>query len=212
LPSVYVPVPSKSPQEKLALLLGRFESKFVKADGCWLWHGAIDRWARGGYGRFGYMGRNDKAHRVAWILYKGPIPDGLHVLHTCDVRSCVNPNHLWLGTNDDNILDKAKKHRGGVIGEKNPHSRLTADKVREHGHAAHKPAHGADPGTPHERLNRLHAQPGRPEGAMAGGPNGAAMAPEPMAPNPGMAPPGIGAPAPSMGAGPSTDTEEGDQS
>lgn len=81
-----------------------------------------------------------------------------------------------------------------------------------HGHAAHPRAHGADHGTAHERLNRLHAQPGRPEGSMAaGGGSGAPMqeAP-PMAPNPGMAPPPMGAP-PSMGAGPATDDEEGDQ-
>lgn len=80
-----------------------------------------------------------------------------------------------------------------------------------HGHGAHPRAHGADHGTPHERLNRLHAQPGRPEGAMAaGGANGAPMQAPPMAPNPGMAPP-MGAPGPSMGAGPSPDDEEGEQ-
>lgn len=80
----------------------------------------------------------------------------------------------------------------------------------KHGHGAHKAAHGADPGTPHERLNRLHAQPGRPEGAMHGGGPGP-MPPAPMAPNPGMGAP-MGAPGPSMGAGPSTDDEGGDQS
>lgn len=80
-----------------------------------------------------------------------------------------------------------------------------------HGHGAHKPAHGADPGTPHERLNRLHAQPGRAEGAMHGGAPEPMQAPAPMAPNPGMGAP-MGAPGPSMGAGPSTDDEEGEQS
>lgn len=75
----------------------------------------------------------------------------------------------------------------------------------KHGHKAHRPAHGADPGTPHERLNRLHAQVGRPEGAMHGG--------APMPPSmPDAAPPMMGAP-PAMsppGAGPSTDSDEGE--
>jgi hypothetical protein len=83
---------------------------------------------------------------------------------------------------------------------------------QKHGSGAHRPAHGADPGTPHERLNRLHAQPGRAEGAMhAGAPPPPPMQ-APMAPNPGMAPPGMGASGPSMGAGPSTDDSEDSQS
>lgn len=86
----------------------------------------------------------------------------------------------------------------------------------KHGHKAHGPAHGADAGTPHERLNRMHAQPGRPEGAMMQQP-GAAPAPSPVpsAPPMGMgasAAPGAPMGAPPMGAGPSTDDEEGDQS
>lgn len=76
----------------------------------------------------------------------------------------------------------------------------------KHGHKAHHAAHGADPGTPHERLNRLHAQPGRPEGAMHGS---AGPAPMPsMGATPPTAPPMGGAP---MGAGPATDSEEGEQ-
>jgi hypothetical protein len=73
----------------------------------------------------------------------------------------------------------------------------------KHGHKAHHAAHGADPGTPHERLNRLHAQPGRPEGAMHGG--GLPAGP--------TAPPGIGGAmgGASLGAGPATDDEEGEQ-
>ena len=51
------------------------------------------------------------AHRAAWVLFKGPIPLGLQVLHSCDNSSCVNPDHLWLGTNDDNVVDKMNKGR-----------------------------------------------------------------------------------------------------
>lgn len=80
----------------------------------------------------------------------------------------------------------------------------------KHGHGAHKRAHGSDEGTAHERLNRMHAQPGRAEGAMhAGGSSGAAAPPSPMAaplaPNSGMAAPDMGAP------GPSIDSDEGEQ-
>lgn len=75
-----------------------------------------------------------------------------------------------------------------------------------HGHGAHRPAHGADPGTPHERLNRRHAIPGRPEGAMH---DGGEMPAPPM----GGSPMAGGMPGgQSMGAGPSTDGEEGEQS
>lgn len=86
-----------------------------------------------------------------------------------------------------------------------------------HGHKAHPPAHGADPGTAHERLNRLHAMPGRAEGAMHGmnqGESGGAGVPEaPQMPAMGAGPPmASGPPGASMGAGPSTDSEEGDQS
>jgi len=64
------------------------------------------------------------SHRVAYELFVGPIPDGLSVLHKCDVTLCVNPDHLFLGTQQDNMADAASKHRLHV-------QRLTADQVRE---------------------------------------------------------------------------------
>jgi hypothetical protein len=64
-----------------------------------------------GYGSVCYRGKQDYAHRFSWILRRGPIPDGLFVLHKCDVRRCVNLKHLFLGTQKDNIADAMAKKR-----------------------------------------------------------------------------------------------------
>ena|SRR5689334_17005961 len=75
---------------------------------CWLWQGYRHDC---GYGLLSIKKRNFYAHRIAWEMFRGPIPDGMHVLHRCDVPACVNPEHLFLGTNDDNIADKVSKGR-----------------------------------------------------------------------------------------------------
>lgn len=78
-------------------------------DGCHIWIGSINT---SGYGRLRFNGKaSEGAHRASWVINNGPIPDGMHVLHTCDVRRCVNPKHLWLGTNADNVRDKCEKGR-----------------------------------------------------------------------------------------------------
>ncbi len=80
----------------------------VDQSGCWLWR-ASSCFADG-YGHFSY-GKGTRAHRAAWLLWKGEIPDGLFVCHKCDVRNCVNPDHLFLGTCKDNIMDCVSKGR-----------------------------------------------------------------------------------------------------
>ena len=87
----------------------RFEEKIemIPECGCWIWMGG----RRGFYGCISVDNKTELAHRVAWTLYKGTIPNGLLVLHHCDTPLCVNPNHLFVGTQSDNIKDCVKKGR-----------------------------------------------------------------------------------------------------
>lgn len=85
--------------------------------GCWLWNRSH---ASSGYGDFRMNGKHYLAHRASYEAFIGPIPVGMWVLHKCDVRSCVNPEHLFLGTNQDNIADSVRKGRRKGITRKRP--------------------------------------------------------------------------------------------
>lgn len=103
-------------------------------DECWPWKASTNP---DGYGWIRRIadGLMDLAHRVSWELNRGKIPSGMYVLHSCDNPPCVNPGHLWLGTQVDNMADMTRKGRKiGIVGphgEAHAFAKVTAEQVRE---------------------------------------------------------------------------------
>jgi hypothetical protein len=115
-------------------LAERFWPKVEKTDGCWIWRGALHSFGSGQIGAGGWHGKPLFAHRVAWELTNGPVPDGLWVLHRCDTPPCVRPEHLFLGNHQENMADMARKgrgHRSGLRGTQVGTAKLTEPEVRE---------------------------------------------------------------------------------
>lgn len=100
--------------------IAKFWSKVNKTDPCWLWIGA----KTGDYGYFRRQRESNRVHRFSYELHRGPIPKGLCVLHHCDNPLCVNPDHLFLGTQADNVRDMINKGR-------RTQTKLTPSKVRD---------------------------------------------------------------------------------
>ena len=90
------------------LTVDNFHLHYNVVGGCWLWNKAV---GQEGYGRKKLCDVNVNAHRVVWELFNGTIPVGYYVCHSCDTRSCVNPDHLFLGTHEDNMRDMVEKGR-----------------------------------------------------------------------------------------------------
>lgn len=111
----------------------RFWEKVEKTDGCWYWRAKTN--GKKGYGMFMTVSPNvSLAHRVSWELANGIVPPGLNVLHECDTPLCVRPDHLFLGTQAENMKDKQSKGRGTYVahhGSKNGFSILNEEKVSE---------------------------------------------------------------------------------
>lgn len=104
-----------------------FWAKVDKSGDCWLWTGTRDRI---GYGHLGarWARPDTLAHRISWRIANGPIPHGLMVLHKCDVRPCVNPDHLYLGTQKENARDRHERGRAAPMPSRR---KLTDEQVAE---------------------------------------------------------------------------------
>lgn len=110
--------------------INRFNLKWRlnRGNGCWEWTGSGNG---KGYGQIRIDFKLEYAHRVSWQIKNGPVPDGMYVCHACDNRKCVNPSHLWLGSQSENLKDMVDKGRRQYDPEKMPKTKLTPLQVRK---------------------------------------------------------------------------------
>ena len=109
----------------------RFAANYERIPGvdCWLWTGAT---SSNGYGHIFYKNKQESAHRCSYKLHVGEIPKDMCVLHRCDVKHCVNPAHLFLGTHQDNMADRNNKGRcAPASGDLNNSAKLTPQQVAD---------------------------------------------------------------------------------
>ncbi len=100
----------------------------VPESGCWIWIGSLNKY---GYGRLTFGAKtNIGAHRASYELRHGKIPDGLFALHRCDIKCCVNPDHIFIGTQQENMSDKVAKNRQAK-GHRHGMSRLSEEQAKE---------------------------------------------------------------------------------
>ena len=128
-------LPSKRKDKRVSKRepIERFMDKvqIVAESGCWIWTGSVDK-NGDGYANFSIKRKAIKAHRASWILHHGVIPEGMLVCHVCDVKCCVNPSHLFLGTPKDNTQDMIRKGREKhVRGEASPRAKFSESTVRQ---------------------------------------------------------------------------------
>lgn len=107
--------------------LERFWLKVKKTDDCWIWIAGL---SPDGYGKFKAFGKTFRATRFIWTHMNGAIPEGQQILHACDNRLCVRPDHLHLGSHKENMREAALRQRM-VSGEQSHLSKFTAEQVRE---------------------------------------------------------------------------------
>lgn len=127
-------------------MVERLMGKADVTESCWNWKAGV---SKNGYGAIRFQRKQEGAHRVSYIVFKGPIPDGQHVMHRCDNKACINPEHLSLGTRSDNMKDMVSKGRNYVPahfrgstnpsaidptlrkGSRNGRAKLTGDQAKE---------------------------------------------------------------------------------
>lgn len=105
----------------------RFWEKVDNSGECWVWIGST---TYNGYGEIHWRGKTKRANRISWELHFGEIPHGMRVLHSCDNRRCVRPDHLFIGTDMDNTRDMQRKGRA-PLGELQSSTKLTGEQVAE---------------------------------------------------------------------------------